>query len=290
MKGKTIIITGANSGIGFIAAKELSKMGANVILACRNSVKGEHATMMVHEYAGTNNSKFMELDVSSFQSIQHFVDEIKRSGVKIDVLVNNAGIGSGPPDMTVDGLPMVVGTNYLGPFLLTLLLLNNRLFNEENNECRIVNVSSVIHSLGRLTLENGFEVTGVDEVKYMQSKLAVLLFNVELSKRLMEKQRNIKTCSLHPGVVLSNFFEIQKTNHGRLYYYLYYASLYPFGITPEDGAQTILYCVLNPNIQSGKYYDNCQEGTVWHPFVKNPEETTKKLWQLSENLVKNKLE
>jgi len=280
------VITGSNSGIGLATAQELSKMGANIVLAVRNKQKGDEAKELIVKGSGKDLAQVMEVDLASLESINRFVNELKKKNIKIDVLINNAGVLGGPPEKTVDGFPFTFGVNHLGPFLLTILLLNNNLFNEKNKDCRIVNVSSKLHERGSIGFESNFD--SPKGAAYAQSKLANILFTEELSKKLKQKNSNIVTCSLHPGLVSTNLFENPfKSYFGNIAYYAVFAFLNLFGRTPVEGAQTVLYCTLNPNIQPGKYYDNCAE--VQPKLSANHEEDARKLWVKSEELVKVKL-
>jgi len=287
LKGKTIIVTGANAGIGLAGSQELSKMGAKLILACRNKTKGEEAREKVNKYSGRDDAEFLSLDLANMQSIFRFVEDIKKKGIKVDVLINNAGVISGPPEKTDDGFPFVFGVNHLGPFLLTILLLNNNLFNEKGkDECRIVNVSSQAHRRAIIDYENNFDHKNIFK-NYDQSKLANIFFTIELSKKLKEKNRKIITCSLHPGLVATQIFDVPATTLNWFLGELAKIAIKVFGRTPLDGTQTTLYCVLNPNIQPGKYYDDCEESKMTLP--PNEDEMAQKLWKVSEEMVKTKL-
>jgi NAD(P)-dependent dehydrogenase (short-subunit alcohol dehydrogenase family) len=203
--GKVILITGANSGLGYHTVIHLARKGASVVMACRSLKKCEEAKLSIINRAPKckNHLYTMELDLASFQSIRSFVKEVKRNWDHIDVLINNAGIMALPNrEVTVDGLEAQIGTNHFGHFLLTNLLMNLIAKNG-----RIVNHSSSAHWFAK----KNFVIDDVNSEKsydpwtaYGNSKLANLLFTYELNRRLKGNPKNIISVALHPGYTNTN--------------------------------------------------------------------------------------
>ena len=201
--GKTVIITGANAGIGKETATELARRGARVILACRNTEKGEEAALDVRAKSANENVVFRLLDLASFESIRQFASKILEDERRIDILINNSGVMGCPYTKTKDGFEMQFGVNHLGHFLLTHLLLDRL---KEAPAARIINVSSVAHSF-----VNGITFDDLNSEKaytvhsaYFRSKLANILFTRSLAKRLIGT--SVTANSLHPGSVRTELF------------------------------------------------------------------------------------
>jgi len=198
LDGKTVIITGGNTGIGKETAIDLAKRNARVILACRSEEKGKKAEVDVRRESGNSDVHFYQLDLSSFESIKKFAKEVLKEESRVDILINNAGVMLCPYMKTVDGFETQFGVNHLGHFLLTNLLLDRI---KQAPEGRIVNVSSSAHAFSvplNLDTINSEDKYGAFNA-YNQSKLANVLFTRELAKRL--EGTNVITTSLHPGLV-----------------------------------------------------------------------------------------
>lgn len=187
--GKTVVITGGNTGIGKETARILAWRKARVILACRNITKGLQAAADIIENTGNRNIEVKKLDLSSFQSVRDFAEEINQQEETVDVLINNAGY-LGPFTSTVDGFDNTIQVNYLGHFLLTNLLLNKL---KVSSPSRIINVSSVQHTQvsSQIDVDKVLSQTKEGHPGYFHdyniSKLCQLLFTLELSKRLQGK-------------------------------------------------------------------------------------------------------
>lgn len=198
LDGKTVIITGANTGIGKETAIDLAKRNARVILACRSLEKGKNAEVDVRRASKSNDVYFRLLDLSSFSSIRNFAQKVLEEESRLDILINNAGVMYCTYCKTEDGFETQFGVNHLGHFLLTNLLLDRI---KKAPEGRIVNVSSIGH-----TLTNGLDLDTINSEEkynrydaYHKSKLANVLFTIALAKRL--EGTNVTTNSLHPGAV-----------------------------------------------------------------------------------------
>ena len=200
LDGKTVIITGANTGIGLETAVDLAKRNARVILACRSLERGETAAVEVRKRSGNDNVVFVQLDLASLDSVRRFAAKILEEEPRIDILINNAGIMALPErTLSQDGFEMQFAVNHLGHFLLTNLLLDRI---KEAPSARIINVSSKGHIRGNLDFDNlNSEKSYVPWVTYGTSKLANILFTRSLAKRL--EGTGVTANSLHPGAIMT---------------------------------------------------------------------------------------
>lgn len=197
--GKCVLITGANSGIGKETAIEMADRGAKVILACRDKNLAEKAQKEIIQTTGNSNVHVMHIDLASFRSIREFAKEFLEKEPKLDILINNAGVGFIDRTLTEDGLEMQMGVNYYGHFLLTLLLLKRL---RKSQLSRIINVSSWGHIFQSFRRDDlNFEKNYDRFSPYLQSKLAQVMFTRELSKKL--KNSGVTVYALHPGVTKS---------------------------------------------------------------------------------------
>ena len=206
LNGKTAIITGANTGLGLETAVDFAKRNARVILACRNKKKGEAAVVQVKKRSGNENVVFVQLDLSSLESVRTFSSKMLASEPRIDILVNNAGVYACPYTKTADGFEMQFGVNHLGHFLLTHMLLDRI---KEAPSARIVNVSSMFHERGKINFDDlNSEGSYSAYEAYFQSKLANILFTRSLAKRLEGTKVTVNV--LHPGYVGTEILRYQK--------------------------------------------------------------------------------
>uniref|UniRef100_A0A672J6R7 Retinol dehydrogenase 12, like n=1 Tax=Salarias fasciatus TaxID=181472 RepID=A0A672J6R7_SALFA len=182
LDGKTVVITGANTGIGKETAIDLSKRGARVIIACRDMEKAKAAVKETIESSGNDNVVCKKLDLSDTKSIREFAEGINQDEAKLNILINNAGVMMCPYGKTADGFEMQIGVNHFGHFLLTYLLLD---LIKKSTPARIVTVSSIGHTWGSIHLDDINSEKNYDKNKaYYQSKLANVLFTRSLAKRL----------------------------------------------------------------------------------------------------------
>ena len=202
LKGRTVIVTGANAGIGLETAADLAGRGARVIMACRSVERGENAAVEVRKRSCNNDVVFSRLDLASLESVRQFAERMLKEEPHIDVLINNAGVCLSDVSRTVDGHEIHFATNHLGPFLLTNLLLDCI---KESSSPRIVVVSSRVHAYYE---PFDFETVNTDDntmlfrtltKAYAQSKLANALFSYSLSKRL--EGNGVTVNALHPGFI-----------------------------------------------------------------------------------------
>ena len=278
LEGKTVVITGGNTGIGKETAVDLAKRGAKVIVGCRNLEKGKAALKEIQERSGSTNVFLEKLDLASLDSVRKFADNILNSEPRLDILINNAGVMMCPYQKTEDGFEMQFGTNHLGHFLLTMLLLDRL---KRSAPSRIINVSSIGHSLGTGKIhfdDIHFEKDYSPYEAYFHSKLANVLFTRELSKHL--EGTHVTANSLHPGAVrtdLERHFSLLSTLMVPVRWYMYKSA--------EQGAQTSIYCAVSEEMEgvSGKYLADCA--------IKEPskgaqdDDAARKLWDLSLKLV-----
>ncbi|XP_044233227.1 retinol dehydrogenase 14b [Thunnus albacares] len=281
MHGKTVIVTGANSGIGKALAGELLKLQARVIMACRDQRSAEEAAQEIKTQAGPEQGEVVikHLDLASLRSVRKFCEEIKEEESKIDVLINNAGIYQCPYTKTEDGFEMQLGVNHLGHFLLTHLLLD---LLKTSAPSRIVVVSSKLYKYGHINFDDLNSENNYDKAFcYSQSKLANLLFTLELARQL--EGTGVTVNALTPGIV--------RTRLGRhveipfLAKPLFNLASMVFFKSPLEGAQTPLYLTCSPEVEgvSGKCFANCEEEELMP--IATDDQAAKKLWDISRRMV-----
>jgi NAD(P)-dependent dehydrogenase (short-subunit alcohol dehydrogenase family) len=280
MHGKTVVVTGANSGIGFETAVSLAEMGARVLVTSRNADKGRAAVAAIGARVGREAQvQLVVFDLADLASVRQGAREILEEAPRLDVLVNNAGLVLTERAETVDGYEATFAINHLGPFLLTNLLLDRV---RASAPARIVTVASTAHNSARkgipfddLQSERHYRGMRV----YGQSKLANILFTLELSRRL--EGTGVTANSLHPGTVRTGYGG-DGDARGFLAFGIKIAS--PFFLTPAKGARTSVYLAASPDVAdvSGEYFVKC---TPRQPrrWARDPE-AARRLWQVSEEL------
>ncbi len=277
MKGKNVIITGGNAGIGLATSIALAKQGANVYIVSRSKDKAEEAIKTIAVESGNKNAKYFVANLSSQKSIRKLASEIKNEMSIVDVLINNAGGTFSDFALNEDGLEMTIATNHFAYFLLTNLLLD---LIKKSDSGRIVNVASGSHYQGKMDFESFTKKKSYFIMKaYEQSKLANVLFTNELSERLIGT--NITVNSLHPG-----FVKTQIGNKNATWYSgLFWSVATKLGaISVEDGAKTSVYLASSPQVKNvtGKYFDKCKEKEP--ASLALDKELGKQLWKISEEL------
>ncbi|HQT46372.1 MAG: short chain dehydrogenase [Acidocella sp. 20-63-7] len=249
--GKLAIVTGANSGIGYITALELARAGARVILACRNAAKGEAAAARINA-ALPGSANFEALDLASLASVCDFAGRVKAAHGALDILVNNAGIMALPTRQeTADGLEMQLAVNFLGHFKLTLLLLPTLM---KAHRARVVQLSSIAHRQGFLHFHDLQYTRGYRPWKaYEQSKLAMLMFALELQRRSDAGGWGITSVAAHPGIARTELIANGPGTQSLMALMLKLGA--PF-ITQsaEAGAQPVLLAATAPDVRPGGYY------------------------------------
>ncbi len=275
MQGKTVLITGANQGVGKASAMALGKLGAKLVLVCRNAEKARIAVSDIEREGGTE-VELLVGDMGSQADIRRVAAEFKARHDRLDVLLNNAGVLVPSRRVTVDGIEETFAVNHLGYFLLTDLL---RDVLQATPASRIVSVSSEAHRRAKmnwadLQFKSGSYSTFA---AYGQSKLANILFTRELARRL-SGTGVIANC-LHPGVIASGF---GRTYGGVISVLVRVA--HAFMITPEQGARTSVFLASSPEVASvtGKYFDKCKERSPSQEAL--DESAPGRLWAISEEL------
>jgi retinol dehydrogenase-12 len=246
LANKLFIVTGANTGIGKITARELARAGAHVVLACRSKAKTDPVIDEIKRETGNPNLEYVALDLGDLASVRACAEQILARNVPIHGLINNAGL-AGSRGLTKDGFELTWGTNHLGPYLFTRLLLDRI---KQAGSARIVNVASASHYQAKgidwdLMKQPTRSSTGMRE--YAVSKLSNVLFAKELARRL--EGTGVTTYALHPGVVATDVWR-------RVPAPLRWV-IKKFMITPEQGAEASLRCATDPALagQTGRYYD-----------------------------------
>jgi NAD(P)-dependent dehydrogenase (short-subunit alcohol dehydrogenase family) len=290
LTGKVMIVTGGNSGIGFEEIKAFSRKGAQTIMASRNVAKAEKAKEKILKSIPEAKIDIMEVDLANLDSIHHFSTNFKQKYQKLDVLVNNAGIMMVPYRTTADGFESQIGTNHLGHFALTGLLLD---ILKQTKGSRIVNVSSMGHRSGVMDFDNFLYEDGASYTKmgaYGRSKLANLLFTYELNRRLNKNGAHTISVASHPG--------ISNTRLADHMYGIFKFVLKPIsGIflqSPAKGALATIRAAVDLNVKGGEYYGPKRKKKEFKgPPVKvesspasHNQNDAKRLWELSEKLTK----
>jgi NAD(P)-dependent dehydrogenase (short-subunit alcohol dehydrogenase family) len=281
MQGKTVVVTGANSGIGFETALALASMGARVLVTARNADKGRAAVAAITQrLQGEGRVQLVVFDLADLSSVRQGAAEILDQAPRIDVLVNNAGLVLTERAETVDGYEATFAINHLGPFLLTNLLLQRI---ASSAPSRIVNVASTAHNAARkgIPFDDLQSATNYRGMRvYGQSKLANILFTLELARRFEGK--GVTANSLHPGTVRTGYGG-DGDARGFLAFGIKIAS--PFFLSPAKGARTSVYLASSPEVEgvSGQYFVKCKPRSP-RRWAQDPE-AAQHLWQVSEDLV-----
>lgn len=288
LTGKVIIVTGANSGIGFEATRQFALKGAHTILACRNMEKAQVALAKIQAEFPNAQAEIIQLDLASLKSIHEFTLAFKAKYNRLDVLLNNAGIMMVPYKRTEDGFESQVGTNHLGHFALTGLLID---ILEKTPGSRVVNISSGGHRMGIMDFDNLMYAKGKDYSRtgaYGRSKLSNLLFTYELERRLEANGANPIAVAAHPGLS-----ETHLSDHffgGRLKIFSH-AFMKLMAQSAEMGALPGIRAAVDPQARGGQYYGpNGQRERKGYPVLaqsnqaSHDEADARHLWQVSEEL------
>jgi NAD(P)-dependent dehydrogenase (short-subunit alcohol dehydrogenase family) len=287
--GKTVLITGANSGIGYQAALELARHGAHVLLGCRNEAKGRAALERLLREAPSASAEVVQLDMASLASIRAFAAAFIGQSIALDLLINNAGVMALPKrELTEDGFERQFGTNHLGHFALTGLLLPALLAAPAS---RVVTVASLAHRTGKIDFDNlqrerGYE--GWDA--YNASKLANILFAKELDRRARAAHSRLLSLAVHPGVSTTSIFE---NGPGTMNLKAIAVKVLAPVLMQNDeaGALPTLYAATSPDAHGGEYIGPDGFGELkGSPVVVQPRPQAldvavgERLWMVSEDL------
>jgi NAD(P)-dependent dehydrogenase (short-subunit alcohol dehydrogenase family) len=280
MTGKTVVITGGNSGIGKQTALGLAEAGARVVITARDAAKGAAAVSNICATSSSDQVELLVFDLGDLTAVRSGAAKVLATCDRIDVLVNNAGIVLTERHETTDGFEATFAINHLGPFLLTLLLMDRL---KESAPARIVNVASTAHKGAR----HGLDFDDLQSTKdyrgmqvYSRSKLANIYFTTELARRL--EGTGVTANCLHPGTVATGYGRDGDTS-GALALGLKIGK--PFFLTPEKGARTSIYLASSPEVSevSGGYFVKCRPRQP--SKVAQSQAAAERLWQISEELV-----
>jgi len=271
MEGKICMITGANSGIGKATATELAKMGAIVIMICRNKERGDKALEEIKRKCKNGSLDLMIADLSSQKAIHRLVQDFKEKYNHLNVLINNAGVNLSKRTLTIDGIETTLAVNYLAPFLLCNLLFDSL---EAGKPARIVNVASSVQAKS-IDFENLNGEKHYHQMKaYSMSKAALITFTYEFARRF--DGYGVVINSLHPGYIRTNMIR-----NFRKFVKYFFPIISLFVKSPKRGAKTPIYCASSPDIEgvSGKYFKNRKEAKSVKASY--DEVLAKKLWDIS---------
>ncbi len=281
--GRTIVVTGANTGLGFETSLVLAGKGARVLLACRSEDKALKAMGLIEAKVPNADLGFVALDQGDLSSVREAA-AVMAEEPRIDVLVNNAGIMMPPREMTVDGFESQFGVNHLGTFALTGLLLPKL---SENKGARVVVTSSLAHRSGRIMFDD-LEATGSyrAQERYGQSKLANLLFTYELDRRLRAAESSTIAVVCHPGIADT---ELSRSLPAAVR--ILTPLIRPMFNTPLEGAWPTLMAATSPNVKGGQYFGPARRFETAGPARKvdssarsKDEDLAARLWDISVEL------
>jgi NAD(P)-dependent dehydrogenase (short-subunit alcohol dehydrogenase family) len=267
-----MLVTGANAGIGFATSMRLATQGATVVLLCRSQERARAAIEQIREQTGNNNVHSLLVDLASQESIQQGAAEFQTRFPRLNVLVNNAAIIPPQRSETADRLEMQFAVNYLAPYHLTHLLLDQL---KASSPARIVNLTSQVHSRGRIQFDN-LQSTGVyiPSQVYANTKLMMILYTYELSRRL--EGSGVTVNCVHPGTVdtalLADYMGQRRGQTG-------------WGLPPDEGAEPVIYLATSPEVAgtSGEYFRNGR--SVRSADVTYDEALARQLWDESLKLL-----
>jgi NAD(P)-dependent dehydrogenase (short-subunit alcohol dehydrogenase family) len=284
--GRTAVVTGANSGLGLATAEALAAAGAEVVMACRNTAKAEAGAAAIRKRRPEAALVVEPLDLADLTSVRAFAERFGAERQGLDLLINNAGVMAPPRRQTADGFELQLGTNHLGHFALTGLLLDRM---ADREDARVVTVSSTAHKFGRINFDNlQGERRYFRWFAYGQSKLANVLFMAELERRLRAGGSTVKSLAAHPGYADTNLQTAAPPLFDRA---VFAVSNRLLAQSSEMGALPQLYAATRPNLDGGLFIgpDGFEEQRG-HPRVVGvasrgrDEAAAARLWEVSEEL------
>ena len=278
--GKTIFITGANTGLGFEAASVLAGQNARVIIGCRSKDKAQQARETILKRHPEADVAIVALDLSDLASVKTAADAVAKEA-RLDVLINNAGIMIPPYELTRDGFESQFGVNHLGPFALTGLLLDKL---RATPGARIVSTSSIAHKRGKIHFDDINAEHGYNTIaRYAQSKIANLYFAYELQSRLTAAGDDTLSVAAHPGIA-----DTELTRYLPRALMLFAPLFRPLFNTPAEGAWPTLCAATDASVRGGDYYGPSKRNETAGPAVKvrsnrrsHDKAVAQKLWDLS---------
>ncbi len=287
LSGRTYLVTGANSGVGYHACAHLRRAGADVIVAARSPEKGAAAVQALRQVGGKGTVDLLSLDLASTDSIRRAADAVRELTDGLDAVINNAGIMQTPQRQTADGFELQFGTNHLGHFLL-----NNLVFGLVTARAgRIVPVSSIAHLRATgIDFDDPMLVSSYTPSKaYAQSKLANLMYGLELARRLEAAGSPVRSVSAHPGYSATN---LQTTGPTGLIKMVYRVSNLVMAQSAAAGAVPEVLAAAGGEARNGAYYGPTRFGDTRGPVgdstiaaVATDQDAAGRLWSLSEDLL-----
>jgi len=277
MTGRTVVVTGATSGIGLETALGLARLGAAVSLVARDRAKGQHALELVRAASSSGSPRLFLADLASLAQVRRLAEDLLSAHPRLEVLVNNAGAIHRTRKLSAEGFEMTLAVNHLAPFLLTNLLLERL---RASAPARVVTVASEAHRPARLEFDDLAGERGAYSgwSAYRRSKLANILFANELARRLAGEA--VTSNSLHPGVVATGFGQ---NDPG--WFRLLITLGRPFLTRPDKGARTTLHLATAPELArvSGRYFKDLREARPSASAL-DPE-AQRRLWEVSARMV-----
>jgi NAD(P)-dependent dehydrogenase (short-subunit alcohol dehydrogenase family) len=285
--GRTAVVTGANSGLGRATSRALAAAGAQVVLACRDTAKGEEAAAEIRACTPGASVIVEPLDLACLDSVRDCAERLLSGCESLDLLINNAGVmAPGERRQTADGFELQMGTNHLGHFALTLLLLPRM---EGRKGARVVTVSSIAHKIGKIRFEDLQSERSYGRWRgYCQSKLANLLFARELDQRLRGARSTVASLAAHPGYAATN---LQSAAPPAIDRAIFVVSNLLLAQSAEKGALPLLYAATKPDLEGGLFIgpDGFEEQRgypkVVQPVLRGRDPAAAALlWEVSEEL------
>lgn len=290
LTGRTVVVTGATSGIGYEAAVELSAHGAHTVLACRDPSRARRAADQMVGATPSASVEVLEIDLADMASVRGAAERFRAEHARLDVLVNNAGVMGAPFAVTPDGFERQFATNHLGPFALTGLLLDMLL---TTPGARVVTVSSLMHRIGRIRRNDPQRLTGRYHrwLAYADSKLANLLFTDELDRRLKAAGCDTRAVAAHPGWARTRLAANGPTLGGSHFRRRAGELAARLGQSPASGALPVLYAAVAGDVSGGDYFGPGGLAEQYGPPIRvrssrrsHRRDDAARLWALSEEL------
>jgi NAD(P)-dependent dehydrogenase (short-subunit alcohol dehydrogenase family) len=284
--GRVALVTGANSGLGLVITRELARAGARVVMACRNTERGQQAARQIEAALPSAALEVSELDLGNLDSVSRFAQRFRDQGAGLDLLVNNAGVMAPPRTETADGFELQFGTNHLGHFALTGQLIGEL---RGSDDARVVTMSSGAHRIGKITFDDLQRNRRYNRwTAYGQSKLANLMFALELDRRLRASGWSVTSVAAHPGYAATN---LQSAAAPKLDRALMAVTNRLLAQSADMGALPALYAATAPGVRGGQFIgpDGIAEQRG-HPEPVTPsadardEDVAARLWEVSEQL------
>jgi NAD(P)-dependent dehydrogenase (short-subunit alcohol dehydrogenase family) len=267
MTGKLCLVTGANSGIGLATATQLARMGAHVVMVCRDPARGAVAQAQIRQASDNHQVDLLQADLADLSQVRRLAEDYQTRYPRLDVLIHNAGLMKKRREVSADGHELQLAVHFLAPFLLTHALRDAL---EAAPAARVVSVASMLHRFGNLDFDDLHAARRYSMWRqYGASKLATIVFTYELARRL--ENTNITANCLHPGVIGSNIESNPRW-------------LRPFLASPETGARTPVYLASSPELEgvTGRYFIACSPKDS-SPASRNSA-VARQLWRVGEDL------